>query len=103
MIEATLCFLVRGNPPLKILLGHKKVGFGKGKYGGIGGKLESGERAVYAAARELYEETSIRVEKADLRQMGHSACCCASQVFRQHAVSLESGNFSEVVVRLACS
>ena len=70
MIEATLCFLVRGNPPEKTLLGHKKVGFGKGKYGGVGGKLESGELAVHAAAREVYEETSICVQEADLRRMG---------------------------------
>ena len=71
MIEATLCFLVWGNPPEKLLLGYKKVGFGKGKYGGVGGKIERGECAVCAAAREVYEETGIRVREVDLRQMGH--------------------------------
>ena len=71
MIEATLCFLMQGDPPKTILLGHKKVGFGKGKYGGVGGKLERGESAVQAAAREVAEETSIRVRETDLKLMGH--------------------------------
>lgn len=36
-IETTLCLLKRDN---KILLAMKKRGFGKGKYNGIGGKIE---------------------------------------------------------------
>ena len=67
MLEATLCFLVRGNPPQAILLGHKKIGFGRGKWGGVGGKIEAGETAARAAVREVYEETGIRVQEADLR------------------------------------
>jgi 8-oxo-dGTP diphosphatase len=43
MIHATLCFLMRGNPPSEILLGLKKVGLGQGKYGGFGEKIEAGE------------------------------------------------------------
>ena len=64
--EATLCFLVEGDPPERILLGRKKVGFGKGKYGGVGGKLDAGETAAHAAARELEEETGIVVAQDDL-------------------------------------
>jgi 8-oxo-dGTP diphosphatase len=71
MLEATLCFLIEGNPPEKILLGHKKVGFGKGKYGGAGGKLDVGETSAHAAVRELKEETGITVLEKDLRRMGH--------------------------------
>lgn len=66
MLEATLCFLIEGDPPLRILLGHKKVGFGRGKYGGVGGKIEPGETPAQAAAREVWEETGIRVQEADL-------------------------------------
>jgi 8-oxo-dGTP diphosphatase len=71
MLEATLCFLVVGDPPKEILLGFKKVGFGKDKYGGVGGKIADGETAVHAAIRELEEETSIRACEADLVRMAH--------------------------------
>jgi 8-oxo-dGTP pyrophosphatase MutT (NUDIX family) len=71
MREATLCFLIRGDPPYEILLGFKKVGFGANKYNGIGGKVEAGEAIVVAAARELEEETGVVVSEADLRRVGH--------------------------------
>jgi 8-oxo-dGTP diphosphatase len=70
MIEATLCLLVRGNPPNQILLGFKKVGFGARKYGGFGGKIEAGETVTMAAVRELEEETGIKVLERDLQRMG---------------------------------
>lgn len=59
--EATLCILVREEPPRQILLGLKKKGFGAGKYGGFGGKVEEGEAVETAAIRELEEETGLRV------------------------------------------
>lgn len=71
MIEATLCLLVRGNPPNQILLGLKKLGLGAGKYGGFGGKIEAGETVTMAAVRELEEETGIKVLERDLQRMGH--------------------------------
>jgi len=71
VLEATLCFLLRGDPPTQVLLGYKKVGFGKGKYGGAGGKLLPGESPVQAAVRELYEETGIQTREADLCAMAH--------------------------------
>ena len=70
MQHATLCLLVRGNPPSQVLLGRKKAGFGTGKYGGFGGKVEAHETATTAAARELEEETGIRVCEKDLQPMG---------------------------------
>lgn len=71
MLEATLCFLVDGNPPARILLGHKKVGFGQGKWGGVGGKLEPGETPAQAAIREVYEETGVGVQEVDLCRAAH--------------------------------
>lgn len=71
MIEATLCFLVDGYPPARILLGHKRVGFGLGKWGGVGGKIEHGETPVQAAVREVHEETALDVQMADLRYAAH--------------------------------
>lgn len=65
--EATLCFLIREGSPGEILLGLKKVGFGRGKYGGVGGKVEPGEAPIQAAVRELHEETGIVVAERDLQ------------------------------------
>lgn len=61
MVEATLCFLVQGNPITHVLLGLKKRGFGCGKYGGFGGKIEAGETIRGAALREMEEESGVRV------------------------------------------
>lgn len=70
MKHATLCYLIRGNPPSEILLGLKKAGCGEGKYGGFGGKIEAGETVTMAAVRELEEETGIKVFEKDLQPMG---------------------------------
>jgi 8-oxo-dGTP diphosphatase len=71
MLEATLCFLLKGNPAEEILLGLKKIGFGEGKYGGFGGKVEAGETPEMAAVREMAEETGIKVAAQDLQRVGH--------------------------------
>ncbi len=71
MIEATLCLLTRGHPPREILLGFKKTGFGVGKYGGFGGKVQAGETVIAAAIRELEEESSLRAAERDLRWVAH--------------------------------
>jgi 8-oxo-dGTP diphosphatase len=70
MTETTLCFLIQGNPPQRILLGFKKIGFGAGKYTGFGGKVQAGETSSAAAIRELEEETGLQVRGAELRPMG---------------------------------
>jgi len=69
--DATVCILVRGNPPSEILLGLKKAGFAAGKINGIGGKVEAGETVIAAAVRELEEEVGIRAAEQDLRAVGH--------------------------------
>jgi 8-oxo-dGTP pyrophosphatase MutT (NUDIX family) len=70
MREATVCLLVRGDPPTHILLGFKKAGFGAGKYAGFGGKIRPSEDVDRAAARELEEETGLRAVEEDLQPMG---------------------------------
>lgn len=67
MQDATLVFLVRGNPRAEILLGLKKTGLGAGKWNGFGGKVEPNESVVGAAARELREECGIEVQARDLQ------------------------------------
>ena len=67
MRDATLCMLVRDNPPQEILLGMKKARFGAGKYNGFGGKVEPRETIVEATARELAEEAGVQVALSDLK------------------------------------
>jgi len=69
--DATLVFLIKGNPVNEILLGYKKAGFAQGKFNGFGGKVEVGETVERAAVRELEEETGIRVAEQDLQQAAH--------------------------------
>ncbi len=66
MKEAAVCIVLGGNPPHKVLLGRKQYGFGNGKYGGFGGKIEPGETAAAAAVRELAEETGLTAAAEDL-------------------------------------
>ncbi len=45
----------------KVLLGMKKVRFGKGKYNGFGGSMEDGETLERCAIRETKEEAGITI------------------------------------------
>lgn len=56
MKELTLGYLVKGD---SVLLAMKKRGFGKGKWNGVGGKLEPGESMQQAMIRECQEEISV--------------------------------------------
>jgi 8-oxo-dGTP diphosphatase len=71
MLDATLCFLVHEGSPQRVLMGQKKIGLGVGKITGFGGKVKACETIAAAAARELEEETGIRVARKDLRLVGH--------------------------------
>jgi 8-oxo-dGTP diphosphatase len=71
MKATTLLLLVQGDPITRVLIGFKKIGFGKGKYTGVGGKVEPGETIEAAAIREMREETSIVVEERHLLSRGH--------------------------------
>ncbi len=54
--RATLMFVIQDG---RILLIHKKRGFGKGKINGPGGKIELGETPLECAIRETQEELCI--------------------------------------------
>jgi 8-oxo-dGTP diphosphatase len=61
---------LRGDPPGEVLLGYKKRGFGQGKYGGFGGKVENGESLEVAVLRETEEETGVHLSLQDLDYAG---------------------------------
>jgi 8-oxo-dGTP diphosphatase len=52
-----------------VLLGLKKTGFGAGKWVGLGGHIEDGEKPAMAAAREVLEESSLVVSADSLQHM----------------------------------
>jgi len=62
LIRTCLCFIRRpgANGP-EVLLGLKKTGFGQGRWVGLGGHIEPGEKPVAAAVREVQEESSLIV------------------------------------------
>ena len=69
--KVTLCFLLRDTPDgAEVLLGMKRTGFGKGKVVGIGGHVEPGETDSQAVIREVFEETGVIVQLADLADAG---------------------------------
>ena len=62
MIRTCLCMIRRAGPGgPELLLGFKKTGFGMGRWVGLGGHIEPGEKAADAAVREVAEESSLTV------------------------------------------
>lgn len=54
--QKTLLLLLRDN---QILLAMKKRDFGKGRWNGLGGKIQEGESIEEATEREAFEEAGI--------------------------------------------
>jgi 8-oxo-dGTP diphosphatase len=73
MIRTCLCLITRPAPSedsrTEVLVGYKKTGFGAGRWVGIGGHIEEGEKPVAAAVREVFEETSLVVSPDSLSHM----------------------------------
>jgi 8-oxo-dGTP diphosphatase len=88
MKRATLSFLIRRGETDSVLLGLKKRGFGRGKWNGFGGKLEPGETAREAAAREIAEECGLVVYPEDLTPAGRVTFFFPSQPAFDHDVAL---------------
>src|SRR5215470_16998438 len=53
----------------EVLLGLKKAGFGAGKWVGLGGHVEEGEKPEHAAVREVQEESGLLVPADSLQHM----------------------------------
>ena len=76
MTRTCLCLIRRRSADgPEVLLGLKKAGFGAGKWVGLGGHIEPGEKPVAAAVREVAEESGLLVPADSLQH-------CASIEFR---------------------
>jgi 8-oxo-dGTP diphosphatase len=71
MITRTCLCLIRRHTASRaeVLLGLKKTGFGAGKWVGLGGHIEEGEKPESAAVREVMEESSLAVPADSLQHM----------------------------------
>jgi 8-oxo-dGTP diphosphatase len=70
MIRTCLCLIRRrGDGGPEVLLGLKKSGFGLGKWVGLGGHIEAGEKPVAAAVREVAEESGLVVAADALQHL----------------------------------
>lgn len=67
-IRTCLCLITRPSPN-EVLIGYKKTGFGAGRWVGIGGHIEEGEKPAAAAVREVLEETHLVVSPDSLSHM----------------------------------
>lgn len=69
MIVSTLGYVRRNGYTLMLHRNKRDKDFHKGKYNGIGGKLEAGESPEEAMAREAVEESGLTVRDMRLRGM----------------------------------
>jgi 8-oxo-dGTP diphosphatase len=71
MIPRTCLCLIRRHSAAgpQVLLGLKKTGFGAGKWVGLGGHVEPGEKPVAAAVREVEEESGLVVPADSLQHL----------------------------------
>ncbi len=70
MMQTCLCLIRRhGADGPEVLLGLKKSGFGAGKWVGLGGHIEEGEKPEAAAVREVWEESGLLVPADSLQHM----------------------------------
>ena len=67
MKETTLCYIEKDGKYLMLYRNKLKDDPNKGKWLGIGGKLEQGETPDQAAVREVYEETGLKLKGNNYR------------------------------------
>jgi 8-oxo-dGTP diphosphatase len=64
---ATLCYVRNAGRTLMVHRVKKQNDMHQGKWNGLGGKLEPGETPEECAAREIYEESGLRVHDLQLK------------------------------------
>ncbi len=63
--ETVICYLLKDDQVLMIFRNKKKVDINKGKWIGVGGHVEKGESIEQAIKREVWEESSLVVNKVN--------------------------------------
>lgn len=64
---ATLCYVTDGKRVLMLYRNKKENDIHKGKYNGLGGKIEPGETPYECVIREVKEESGLTIEKPVLK------------------------------------
>ena len=67
MILSTCCYLKKDGKTLLLHRIKKKEDINKGKWIGIGGKIEKGESPLECVLREFYEETGLKIKEVTLK------------------------------------
>lgn len=67
MRNTTLCYIERDGKYLMLLRNKKEIDENKGKWIGVGGKLEEGESPEECLLREVREETGLTLTKYNYR------------------------------------
>lgn len=67
LVAATLCYLRTGGKTLMLHRNKKEGDVHRGKWNGLGGKLESGETPEECVVREVREESGLTVRSPRLR------------------------------------
>ena len=60
-METVLCYLIKDEEVLMLFRNKRNADINKGKWIGVGGHIEDGESSDEALIREVYEETSLRL------------------------------------------
>lgn len=63
----TVCYLLKDDEILMLYRNKKENDINKGKWIGVGGKIEEDEDPFQSVKRETLEETSLTLNKVDLR------------------------------------
>lgn len=63
----TVCYLLKDDKILMLYRNKKENDINKGKWIGVGGKIEEDEDPFQSVKRETLEETSLTLNKVDLR------------------------------------
>lgn len=63
--DTVICYLIKDNKVLMLFRNKKEVDINKGKWIGVGGHIEKGETPLQAVIREVYEETSLHINKCE--------------------------------------
>ena len=71
IIKTVTVYLLRGDEILLLYRNKKQNDINKNKYIGVGGHIEEGETPLFAAKREVFEETGLKVNNLKYRALVH--------------------------------